>query len=393
MIDLILLVLLVAYGVSGYRQGFIVSTLSLGGFVGGAVLAMETVPLLVQAMAEGLNRSLVVLGSVVALAWLGQFVGAYLGARVLERVGFQSVRVVDHVLGLLSGLVAVSLVAWFVGGALRASPSTEIARAVSTSKVLGGINAVVPDQLSGVAEGFREAVAGTGFPRVFEGIGPEQILPVEAPDAEAMDAETLARAKRSIVKITGNAWSCDRGQEGSGAVVATGRVVTNAHVVAGVRTPMVQVAGKGKQYKATVVLFDAQRDVAVLAVKGLTAPALTLGDDLSRADDAVVAGFPENGPFTAGAARVRSVLNATGEDIYGDPGVTRRVYSLYATVQPGNSGGPLLATDGSLVGVVFAKSLDDDETGYALTLSEVQQDLAAGIAATTSVSTGECAVD
>jgi S1-C subfamily serine protease len=138
------------------------------------------------------------------------------------------------------------------------------------------------------------------------------------------------------------------------------------------------------------VLFDPQRDVAILAVPGLSAPALPIGQDLGHSDPAVVAGFPHNGPFVANPARIRSTLSASGEDIYGRPGAVRQVYSLYATVEPGNSGGPVLAQNGSLAGVVFAKSLDDPSTGYALTVSEVRSDITSGVTATRQVSTQQC---
>ena len=154
---------------------------------------------------------------------------------------------------------------------------------------------------------------------------------------------------------------------------------------------MVQVNGKGPHYRAEVVLFDPERDIAVLLVRRLSAPALSIGQNLGRGDDAVVAGFPRNGGFSSGPARVRSLLRATGSDIYGQPGAVRQVYQLYAKVEPGNSGGPLLATDGSLAGIVFAKSLDDQSTGYALTLEESRSSLRAGAGRSTPVGTGACA--
>ena len=123
---------------------------------------------------------------------------------------------------------------------------------------------------------------------------------------------------------------------------------------------------------------------------GLTAPALKLGSDVGRGTSAVVAGFPENGPYDVEAARVRQVLTATGNDIYGRPGIAREVYSLYAKVRPGNSGGPLLNTSGRVIGVVFATSLDDPRTGYALTLKEVTPVLDKA-AASAPVKTGGCA--
>jgi len=200
----------------------------------------------------------------------------------------------------------------------------------------------------------------------------------------------VARAATSIVKITGVASSCNRDQEGSGWVVAPERVVTNAHVVAGTSTESVRIDGVGRSYDARVVVFDPRRDLAVLSVPGLPAPVSRLGANLQRAAGAVVAGFPLDGPYRLDTARVRDVLTATGADIYGNPGVVRQVYSLYARVQPGNSGGPLLSPSGAVVGIVFARSLDDDKTGYALTLDEARPVLEAASSSGSPVSTGGC---
>ena len=201
----------------------------------------------------------------------------------------------------------------------------------------------------------------------------------------------MGRAATSIVKITGVAASCNRGQEGSGWVVAPERVVTNAHVVAGTSSDHVRIQGTGRSYDASVVVFDPQRDLAVLSVPGLPAPALTQGPNLKRSDSAIVAGFPLDGPYRLDPARVRDTLTATGADIYGNPGAVREVYSLFARVEPGNSGGPLLSVSGEVVGIVFAKSLDDDQTGYALTLDEARPVLEAAGSAFSPVSTGGCA--
>jgi len=390
-IDVIIGLVILGYAVSGFRQGLAVGVLSLGGFVVGAVAAMKLVPPLAGGLTAGLQRSFVVLAAVLVFAWLGQLLGALLGGRLRERLTLPAARAVDQALGAVAGVVAVALVLWFVGGALRASPSPTIARAVAESRLLRAIDGVVPAPVAQVAQSFRDAVAGGDFPRVFAGVAPEDIAAVPKPDPGAMNPAVLAKAQRSIVKITGDAQACNRSVEGSGAVVSPQHVVTNAHVVAGMDSPSVQVGGVGARYPARVVLFDPRRDIAVLAVPGLTAPALAWGQDLGTGADAVVAGFPRNGAFTSGPARVRRVLNATGSDIYSRPGAVRQVYQLYAEVQPGNSGGPLLAVDGRLAGIVFAKSLDDPATGYALTMGETRGDLTSGITSTTPVATGGCA--
>jgi S1-C subfamily serine protease len=391
-IDVILIALMIGYAVSGWRQGLLVGLMSLGGFVGGAVFAMWLVPQFAEQLEPGPQRAIVVLLGVILVAWLGQFAGARLGSRMRDGVPHGGAAVADQMVGALAGIVAVALVAWFVAGAVRGGPSPALSRAVASSHVISGVDRVVPSQLAGVADAFRGVVGGTTFPRVFAGVGPERISPIQAPDADVVNNGAVEAAQRSIVKITGDAPSCGRGQEGSGAVVGFERVVTNAHVVAGVRRPKVQVAGVGKRYDARVVAFDARRDLAVLSVPDLPSRPLPLGGEMERGDDAIVAGFPHDGPFVASAARVRSILRASGEDIYGRPGAIREVYSLNAAIEPGNSGGPVLSTTGQVVGVVFAKSLDDSSTGYALTLSEARPVIEKGMNTNRRVSTGSCAV-
>jgi S1-C subfamily serine protease len=164
-------------------------------------------------------------------------------------------------------------------------------------------------------------------------------------------------------------------------------------VVGGVDEPTVQIGGEGRKYDATVVLYDWQRDIAVLDVPNLNAPALQFtSTDASSGDDAIVAGFPQNGSYNVQPARVRGRITANGPDIYHRGTVRRDVYSLYATVRQGNSGGPLLTPDGRVYGVVFAKSLDNDDTGYALTADEVREDIAKGRTANQQVDSDSCAL-
>jgi len=254
---------------------------------------------------------------------------------------------------------------------VRSAAPAPLGRAIGQSRVLQAINAVVPQQTAQLFQGFRSILDREGFPEVFSGIRAEPITPVAPPANGVVGSAGVARAARSVVKVVGQA-SCERVQEGSGWVLARQRVVTNAHVVAGVRTPSVRVGGVGHAYPATVVVFDPRRDLAVLAVPGLPAKPLPLGGSLRRGDGAVVAGFPLDGPYRLRAARVRDVLEASGTDIYGRTGTVRSIYSLYTKVQSGSSGGPLLSPSGRVVGVVFARSVDDERTGYALTLAEAR---------------------
>jgi S1-C subfamily serine protease len=183
--------------------------------------------------------------------------------------------------------------------------------------------------------------------------------------------------------------SCSRNLEGSGFVFAPQRVLTNAHVVAGVQSGLTVILRR-HHYRATVVLYDPERDVAVLYVPGLGAQPLTFAGQASQGASAIVAGYPMNRRFTAVPARVDNEQSANSPDIYQTQTVTRDIYQVRAVVRPGNSGGPLLAPSGSVYGVVFAAAVDTPDTGYALTAGEVASDVSAGRTATRAVSTQAC---
>jgi S1-C subfamily serine protease len=282
------------------------------------------------------------------------------------------------------------LIGWFVGSALVQAPFPGVAREVNGSQVLTALDHQMPNAVRGWFSDFRTVVAGGGFPQVFGALGAERIFPVAPPDPAVLATPDVMRAAASVVKITGDAKSCSRRIEGSGFAYADDRVMTNAHVVAGVHNPQVQVGGVGPDLPATVVYYDPRVDIAVLQVNGLHVLPLTFGVPVTTSASVVVAGFPEDGPYLTVAARVRGAEAARGPDIYQDAQVTREIYAFRGDVEPGNSGGPLLEANGSVAGVVFGKAVNDASTGYALTAAQVAAAAAAGRTATTPVSTHGC---
>jgi S1-C subfamily serine protease len=254
---------------------------------------------------------------------------------------------------------------------------------------LQGVDDLMPSSAHTWFGSFRRLLNQKGLPQVFGGIGPEHIVSVPPPDQKLAHSKVVRRIRPDVVKVTGVASSCSRVLEGSGFVFATDRVMTNAHVVAGVGSPNVLTSDQ-RTLPARVVLYDPQRDIAVLLVPGLNIKPLQFGGPLAQGNNAIVLGFPENGPFDATSARVRTLQNARGPDIYQNHQVTREIYSLFARVRPGNSGGPLLTTHGRVAGVVFAAAVDDANTGYALTADEVAHDATSGANATRQVSTQGC---
>lgn len=391
LLDLVLVLALVLHAAGMYRTGFVSGALSLAGLLGGGLLGLWGLPIVLDRWppADGdptVRTALLVVGTFVT-AVIGQQVGAVIGARWRSLLPDGPARVVDSVLGAVGALVVGAGLVWFgaaaVSGSLAATP-----QAVAGSRVLQGIDRVMPASADRVVAGAHRRL-DSGFPRVFTGVRPEQIRPVEAPEAGVTEGRGIEAAGESVVEVVGGA--CGRTQTGSGWVVADQRVVTNAHVVAGVDDPVVRIGGTGRAHPATTVAFDPQRDVAVLAVPDLQAPALPTGERQARGDDVVVAGFPLGGPYDLEPGRVREVLSARGTGIDGTMGVTRDVYSLNARVEQGNSGGPLLSPTGQVVGTVFAKSPTDETTGYALTLEETAPVIADGIRAGSEVDTGACA--
>ncbi|MEP6760057.1 MAG: MarP family serine protease [Sporichthyaceae bacterium] len=390
-LDLLLVLSALSFGYSGYRQGFVVGVLSFAGFIGGGILGLTIAPPLVEGAESGVGQTVLALGVVLICATLGQLVFSWVGGKVRDHITWSPAVAIDAALGALVSVLAMLLVTWFLASALRPGPSSAVSEQISQSRVIRAVDQVMPEQASTLFSNFRRVLDANGLPTVFGGLSPEPIRPVDPPDPAIAESPQIRAARDSIVMITGTAPSCSRQLEGSGFVYAARHVMTNAHVVAGVRNPVVRVGGAGTRYPARVTVFDPRRDLAVLYVPDLRAPALAFDFTAKRGVQGVVAGFPGGGPYKLEAARFRDTVKARGDDIYGSSHVTREIFSLYADVEPGNSGGPLLSLRGGVYGVVFAKSLDDPNTGYALTADEVAQVAQAGRAAQSRVSTRACA--
>lgn len=387
LLDVILVVAAVIFAISGYRRGLVVGVLSLVGFVGGAALGARYAPDLVSRLSR-LDPAAAGLLVVLVAAVLGQLLGAAFGTAVRGRLTWRPARLLDSAAGAVGSALALLLVAWLLGTAAVSSSLTGLSREVQHSRVLATADRVMPESARTWFSSFRRLIDSGSFPQVFGRLGTERVVPVAPPDPAVVGSPAVRVARSSVVKVVGTAPQCSRRLEGSGFAYAPRRVMTNAHVVAGVRR--VRVEANGSTLPATVVLYDPGRDVAVLAVPGLNSPPLRFAGPAPAGASAVVAGYPEDGPFRAGAARIRDVQTARGPDIYHRTTVTRSIYSLSALVRPGNSGGPLLAPDGRVYGVIFAAGVSDPNTGYALTAAEVSGDARVGMTATAPVSTGGC---
>jgi len=387
-LDWVLVALVLTYALSGYWQGFVTGAFATAGLLLGGLLGVWLAPVALGDADPSVLVSLGALFIVVLAASLGQALFQYAGAQVRDRIRWQPFRAVDAVGGAALSATAVLIVAWALGVAVAGSGIAGITPLVRESTVLKKVDEVLPAQASGVLQAFNNVVGTTFFPRYLEPFAPERIVPVGPGPKRLLTDPDVLRAEQSVVKIE-SVNSCGRGIEGSGFLYAPDRVMTNAHVVAGVDKPAVEIGGDS--VRATVVYYDPDVDVAVLAVDSGDAPTLSFDTEVKEGEGVAILGFPQDGPFNIQTARVRSQQRLRSPDIYGQGAVIRDVLSLRGTVRPGNSGGPVVTSSGEVAGVVFAASLTDSDTGYALTATQVARAAASGLASGAPADTLACA--
>jgi S1-C subfamily serine protease len=386
-LDWCLVVLTLAYALSGYWQGFIAGAFATTGLLIGGLAGIWLAPVLLGDAAPSLWVSLGALFVVLVMASVGQAILQFVGTRLRAKVTWQPARALDAVGGSVLSVVAVLLVAWMLGVAISGSRIPGISPQVRESRVLVAVNDVMPVQAQQALRSFDSVVGSTFFPRYLEPFAPERIVSVAPAQRRVLRDPDIRDAARSVFKIRSNN-RCGSGVEGTGFLYAPQKLMTNAHVVAGVTEPMVKVGDE--TVRGTVVHYDPDIDVAVIDVPALDGPGIGFGLDAQERDQGAVLGFPQDGPFNAQPVRIRSDQRLRSPDIYGNGTVTRHVFSLRGLIRPGNSGGPVVSTAGKVVGVVFAASVSDRDTGYALTAEQVRRAAAMGLDAKGRVSSGNC---
>jgi S1-C subfamily serine protease len=387
LLDWALVVALGLAAFNGWRRGAALQLTAYAGLLLGLVLGALLAPVVAGLAHAPLSRAGLALATLVALAAIGDAVGWMIGTRIWRVAHRGPFGLADSALGTVVALAAVLLTVWFVGLSLSNGPIPELSSEIRGSAIVKGLDRTLPRPPSLLAE-VETFLNRFGFPQVFADLPPAPAGPVSLP--KSGETRTLARAAEpSTVKIVGQ--GCGAILEGSGFVVGAHYVVTNAHVVAGVRGPKVQEQN-GVDETAVPVLFDPKLDIAILYVRTPPGPALVLVDGAQdRAEQGVVLGYPGGGGFDAQPAAIRRELDAIGRDIYGGSIVERKVYELQAKVRPGNSGGPFVVTDGKVAGVVFAASTTDGDVGYAIASTEVIPKVRAATGRTAAVSTEGCA--
>jgi S1-C subfamily serine protease len=385
-VDVAVVVVAVLAAVQGARVGGLVQVSAIIGFFSGLFVGALLASRVVAWVHSPTARTVVALSTMLLVAFSFGMVGRIVGGMLTSYVRTRPARSVDSAVGVVVAVIAALVTVWLLASTMVNSSSVALDNAILQSRIIKALDGVLPAPPSvfSQAQGFLSA---EGFPPVLGALAPASARPVPLPTDATLRRAVIA-AGASTVKVEG--FGCGVLQEGSGFVAGPGLVVTNAHVVAGIRQPLVQV-GMSLQ-AAEVLAFDPSFDLAVLRVPGLTAPALHLDPStVPQGTQGVVLGYPEGGPFTADGAGVMALFQAEGRDIYGHGLTVRNVYEIDAEVRPGNSGGPLVLPDGEVVGVVFSRSTVDGSIGYALTSPDVIPRVAAAEQARTAVGTGGCA--
>ena len=361
---------------NGLRLGLVGGVFSLAGIAAGAYFGAKLAPQFLSGSESPYTPLVALAGAVVLGAFLQS--AASFAANAIRRSLFvvPPLRVLDSLGGLALGAAAGAAIVWVAGAVALYTPGqTQLREEVQRSRILSEINErVPPSRLLDAIERVDPFAAIRG---------PQ--ARVAPPDPALLQSAGVEAARPSVLRVTGTA--CGLGIEGSGWIAAPSLVVTNAHVVAGMKDARVD-RGDGEFRDATVVAFDARDDVAVLRVQGLGAPPLRVVDPVEGQAVAIL-GYPENGPFTATPGRIGQTGVVLTDDAYGRGPVNRRVTTLRGVVRHGNSGGPAVDVQGRVQATIFAARIDS-ASGYAVPSSVVRQTLAD--AGARQVSTGPCAV-
>ena len=386
--DIVIVAIGLVAAFRGSRRGLLSQVFELGAGFLGLVLGMAFAPRIVAQLTQeaGLKTSLLtVVGVVIAVA-VGQAIGQAIGRRFGLAARRLRLGVLDKVLGAAFGVAVVLVTYWLIGSLLAQGPVRPLARALRSSRILSALTDV--QQPPNVVALLGRYLQTTDFPQVFSGLPRPTGPPVKLP-AGPLARQAIRAADDSTVRVLAPA--CGGSQLGSGWVSSSSTVVTNAHVVAGGSNVTVQEQA-GRSLPATVVLFDAATDVAVLRVDDLSAPPLSLSGELDKGAVGAVLGYPgrAEGRLSVGPAAVQERYEALGLDIYSREEVTREIYQLQARVEEGDSGGPFVRPSGRVAGMLFAASTTDERVGYALTAAEIRDELARSEARTEAVSTGPC---
>jgi S1-C subfamily serine protease len=386
-LDAVIALVVAAAAYAGFRYGILTRAMSWVGLTAGVLLGVVFVDDVANELRSSTPSTRLVgsLAFLFLMAVIGQTLGIGLGALLRQRLPERGIlSVADRAAGAIAGGFSILVTIWLLTPAFASSPGWP-ARAASGSAIVRAVDRFAPSPPNSL-ETLGRLVDAAPFPGVFDlHDRPENVGPVPG---SGLLPGIATRVATSVVQVEGRA--CDLIQQGSGWVVESDLIVTNAHVVAGEQETTV-ITSLGRRLDGVVVLFDSDRDLAMLRVPGLDLEVLAQADAEIDASGAVM-GHPGGGPLEQSPARIAEQIVAQGTNIYRSASTVRDVYVLAAALAPGDSGGPLLDQRGRVVGVAFAVDPGHENTAYALTHDEVEEGIGAVLdaGAATPVGTGPC---
>jgi len=387
LLDLALGLVLASAVWGGHRLGLVTGATSWVFLLQGLLAASLASPVLVDGL-SGHDPTFrlalgiaVFLGAGIGSQYLGRLVGREFRRALVPAEWAQSDRV--------AGAVAAPIMILLVAGLIVLPPMRDVvgwpSRLARHSALGRALDAALPEPKN-TAKALRWLTAPLAQPEVLTALGPagDSSPP---PKRVPLAADVVARVSSSTVKVEGQACLLER--EGSGFTIDTDLVVTNAHVVAGQRKTAV-VRPDGKRLPAVVAVYDAQRDLALLRVKGLgQAPLPLMEGSAKEGSPAAVFGHPEGqDELEVSPAAIRQQLVATIRDAGLPTPARRNVFVLAADLAPGDSGGALVTPDGQVAGIAFAISSAREGVAFAINAAELRPLLSLDRSGTAD--TGEC---
>jgi len=392
-IDIFIAAAFLIFGWIGFRRGILRTILSIIGLiVGGAAGAIATpsIQSLISNNAFGFKPT-IGLTSMILGASLGMFLFGVLGSFLrVVLLPFPFMKIIDSLIGFGLAIIAVASISSTLSSAAQVIPNKTVNNLFSQSQLISQIDQYLPERFKDAAQKIQNVITDSPLPEVFKSLVESRITPTQL-ETDVAIPEIVTKSVASTVRIDGIAESCSAAMVGTGFIVSPERVITNAHVVAGVKEPVITLFNSQTQLGGRVIAIDRKKDIAIIFVPGLTGEKLTFIGPVTPNEIGFVVGYPNGGNLRTMPVSVTSEFESIGTDIDGNGETRRDVIVFGGDVKPGNSGGPLLNDQGQVLGVVFAADAENKNTGYALAPSEVAKLVSETSSVMQAIETGECA--
>jgi S1-C subfamily serine protease len=385
-LDLIIVILAVTAIFRGFEIGSLRQLFSTIGFFTGLFIGASIQPKIINLAHTTLTRTLITLITTLGTAFIFLLIGEFIGIFLKNKLHLKKLNTVDNFFGSIISVITIFFSVWLCAAIVGSLSVPLLQAAVGQSAIISALNNHLPSAPNIVSD-LGALIDPNGFPQVFIGNEPAPTSSINLPRLGSMQAAVKQDAG-SVVKIQG--LGCGGIVEGSGFVIGTNLIATNAHVIAGIKSPYVY--DSNGTHSAKTVWFDPNLDFAIIQVSNLAGQPLVIDTNIAdQGTPGVVIGYPGGGSLNASPAAVLNEFNAVGRNIYGKGTTTRSVYEIKANVIPGNSGGPLIEKNGDVIGVVFAQSTSYKQVGYALTVNQIRPALSQAESQNHRVNTGTCA--